>query len=496
MNIIKNKKIIYIIVALIFSAIFLLIFSPETSPIRNSCFGDSANYRFEGILTRKGMTPYVDFFEHKGPFIFVIQALGCLFTYDRIGIYIVEVLFFAVSLCGGYKICRLYFNERQSLVMVFAITLANEVFRSSNLTEEYSMPFLMWSTYFITKYFKSNENGNVDYNVKYAFFNGVSVMACIMIRMTNALPICLLILAGAMDLITKKKWKNIFDCIVSFTLGMLVVLVPFIIWFASKDALYDMFYGTIIHNIKYSINANDILMNSGLEYIILFNIEFIITLIACIYAIKKNNKKKFKIIISIICIIGFVFQLSLRAYLHYEYIWLPIYVIGYCILAEGFLENRSVAFSIEKIIVESVEIICIGVLLTCFGSMMIREVKTDTQSVIDIENDARQINSMIPKESKNKVLAYNVNSQFYITTNIIPCYKYWIWQDWMCSVNDNMQEEFKEYIESGRAEYIVENGENNIYNENDGTDNKLDYIIDGMYEEIGRNDSFVLMKKK
>ena len=57
-------------------------------------------------------------------------------------------------------------------------------------------------------------------------------------------------------------------------------------------------------------------------------------------------------------------------------------------------------------------------------------------------------------------------------------------------------EEFKEYIESGQAKYIVENGENNIYNENDGTDNDLDYIIDEKYEEIGRNDSFVLMKRK
>ena len=54
----------------------------------------------------------------------------------------------------------------------------------------------------------------------------------------------------------------------------------------------------------------------------------------------------------------------------------------------------------------------------------------------------------------------------------------------MCSVNDEMQEEFKEYIESGQAEYIVENGENNIYNENDGTDNDLDYIIDEKYEEM------------
>ena len=43
---------------------------------------------------------------------------------------------------------------------------------------------------------------------------------------------------------------------------------------------------------------------------------------------------------------------------------------------------------------------------------------------------------------------------------------------------------------TGTAEFY------NIYNENDGTDNDLDYIIDEKYEEIGRNDSFVLMKRK
>ena len=115
---------------------------------------------------------------------------------------------------------------------------------------------------------------------------------------------------------------------------------------------------------------------------------------------------------------------------------------------------------------------------------------------LTIEKDAKEITKLIPEKSRNSVLAYNVKSEYYIVTDIVPCYKYFMLQDWMCSVNDEMQEEFKEYIESGQAKYIVENGENNIYNENDGTDNDLDYIIDEKYEEIGRNDSFVLMKRK
>lgn len=496
MNIIKNKKIIYIIVAIIFSAIFLLIFSSETSPIRNSCFGDSANYKLEGILTRKGRTPYVDFFEHKGPLIFVIQALGCLVTYNRIGIYIVEVIFFTVSLCGGYKICRLYFNEKQSILMILIITFVNEIFRASNLTEEYSMPFLIWSTYFITKYFVE-EKKNCDYNIKYAFFNGISVMACILIRMTNALPICLLIFAGLVDLVIKKKWKNIFNCIISFLLGMLLMLVPFVVWFASKGALYDMFYGTIIHNIKYTTNVTETLINCNIECIYVFCIEFIIAIIGCIYSFVVNiEKRKYTVIVLISSVVGMICELGLRPYSHYIYIWLPIFVLGDCIFINALINDKENKLKIVKILIKSINIINVLILIAFLIPVAKRKVIINTQPIIDMENDARQINSMIPKESKKKVLAYNVNSQFYITTNIIPFYKYFILQDWMCSVNDEMQEEFKEYIESGQAEYIVENGENNIYNENDGTDNDLDYIIDEKYEEIGRNDSFVLMKRK
>ena len=108
----------------------------------------------------------------------------------------------------------------------------------------------------------------------------------------------------------------------------------------------------------------------------------------------------------------------------------------------------------------------------------------DVNKLTGIEKDAKEITKLIPEKSRNSVLAYNVKSEYYIVTDIVPCYKYFMLQDWMCSVNDEMQEEFKEYIESGQAEYIVENGENNIYNENDGTDNDLDYIIDEKYEEM------------
>ena len=247
---IVNRIIVFSFVAFV----FLLLFSYDTSPLYKWCHSDTANYMLEGILVEKGLVPYIDFFEHKGPLMFVIQWMGAMLTGNKIGFLLIEIPFLTVTLYGSYKIIDLFYNDqRKSIIITIIALLLNRIYFAGNMTEDYCIPFLVWSMYFVVKYFKCDIDNDIEHNVKYAFFYGITFMVCVLIRMTNFLPISVMIITGTVLLAVNKKWSNILKNIVAFIIGAVLVLVPFVIYYIKKNAIYEMFYGTIIHNIKYTL---------------------------------------------------------------------------------------------------------------------------------------------------------------------------------------------------------------------------------------------------
>lgn len=109
-------------------------------------------------------------------------------------------------------------------------------------------------------------------------------------RLTNAFPVCCLVLVGMITLIRKKKYANLFRNGVAFIVGIVIVALPYIIYFVAKDALYDMVYATFIFNFKYGndlVPAGDIIEKiKQLAYMLIP----VTTLVISIYGIiKKKN---------------------------------------------------------------------------------------------------------------------------------------------------------------------------------------------------------------
>ena len=66
-------------------------FASNSSPLTPNFVGsDSAFFRLVGQGMTKGMLPYRDFFDMKGPYLFLIEYLAQLVSYGRLGIFIIE----------------------------------------------------------------------------------------------------------------------------------------------------------------------------------------------------------------------------------------------------------------------------------------------------------------------------------------------------------------------------------------------------------------------
>lgn len=463
-----KKNIIYLI--FIFcgvSTFFLMIFSLGTSFLYSHKYigKDSDIFLAMGKFAKDGLIPYKEFFDHKGPFIIFVEWLGYLLGNGKPGVFILQVLFLTVTLLGTYKIFRLYYHEKTSLILTISSLLVLQIyFDRGNLTEEYVLPFLMWSTYFAVKFFKGGEK---NHPYPYAFLYGMTFIVGAMTRLTNSLPIVLLICIGLVELIKNKQWINILKNGVSFLLGAMVVLVPILIYFIKVDALEEMVYATFIYNFKHGFERTALNRNEVINMVVM-GIPLLTALVSGIMNVlsvrsensENSEKRKESPVVGIMVLIlngtAILFLIISRPYPHYLMIWIPVIVTGIGFIKDWISKRKRFCFIGIAL--------CILVSLGKIGTSGIEIYKTlRSNAIYTFENESKMIVAQIPLEERDKVIVVNINAYFYLITDVTPCYKNFILQGLHTVIDDRERAEFVKDLESLEAKYIVTGTKEGIY---------------------------------
>ena len=114
----KNLGIISILI--IIATLFVTVFSHTTSPIYpciNPNYTDSPAFQIIGKYWSEGVIPYKDLWDMKGPYIFLMNAIGYGLTGTRTGVYLLQIAFMTITLSGIFRMYRLYYSLRCSFVM-------------------------------------------------------------------------------------------------------------------------------------------------------------------------------------------------------------------------------------------------------------------------------------------------------------------------------------------------------------------------------------------
>ena len=147
----KMKIIISYVYILLCSSIMALF--AQSNPFQTSFMGDSAVFVYVAKVILSGGMPYRDTFDHKGPLIYLFDALGLLID-NRVGIWIVEFTVIFITFLFAYKIAR--FLKCSQLLSCVVITIGFFVllyyFQGGNLTEEYASVFITVSLYYFLKF--------------------------------------------------------------------------------------------------------------------------------------------------------------------------------------------------------------------------------------------------------------------------------------------------------------------------------------------------------
>lgn len=247
------------IVALVcVSALFVILFSYSTSPLYPNYYGwdyggDSAQFLTVGKAWAEGLVPYRDIFDHKGPIIFFVDMLGFSLFGSKSGIAIFQIISLAFFSYAIYKISTLW--RTVPLYGIFSVLLSLSflkiVYLNGNTVEEYCLPFIGFSIYYIVSYL-SNDSVNTDHPARYAFLYGVTFSVGLMTRITNVTMVCLGVLVITCILIYKRNFLNLLQNAIAFIVGFLVIFLPFYLYFSLQGATTDFWFSVLLFNMEYN----------------------------------------------------------------------------------------------------------------------------------------------------------------------------------------------------------------------------------------------------
>ena len=426
------------------SFLFLWLFSYTTSPLFPYSYGwDSAFFQLVGAGMTKGYLPYRDFYDMKGPWLFLIEYAGQRLIYGRMGVFLLQgvSLWLTLSLCR--KISERYFDVkgiwRQMLTsipffLIFAVTM-----EGGNLTEEWSLPFLFFSLYLSLPYLLEERK---EHSPLHAFAYGCCFGILALIRITNTVLICAVMLIMFISLSAARRWKDLIINFAAFLLGIAAAFVPPLLYFGIFGEIKDMLYCTFIFGFQYGTEG----FGWGTGAI------FLLTLIMPVFIFVVCGVKNIRVwILLVLYVVGTCVALGMGNITLHDYtLILPGVMLGIWQLAGTLQENRQWRGRLLACLALSV---CLAYPCYKFAGGC-REIVRQASDRSDYDY-AKDVAELIPPEDYESVWGYGIPLRWYVIADIMPYNKYCGWQDHYIELSEKVRSEIMDMLRNEPPRWIV-----------------------------------------
>lgn len=467
-----NRKILFCLLFAVCALVYVLLFSRSTSPLFwiSELRFDQTTYQVMGFNWLEGRIPYRDLFDLKGPMIFATNAAGYWLTGNRYGITVIQVILIFFSFVYCYKLLHIEFNWQLSLAGTIATFMClNTAYDEGDNVEELVLPFLFAAYYYGYSWLKEYEkNGKTRFNwagpVSFGLVLGVSAMS----RLTNAIGVCTLAAITGLLMANKKQYKDIGKCAVIFFVTAIVVCLPFITYYLLKGALSDFIYCTWTVASRYA-SFFHVRQHIDMYHIAAFSPTILLTIVAALSAMQKNNKKRVVsiafLLVGLVSLIWFAY--GIRS-VKYAAIGLPFTAVALnlcsCMIKSG--KKKTIIASAVTAIT-----IAIGTWYTAldaYSALLANKLVTPKHKLLcqnKKTNEILQIADVIPQDKRKGIICLDMGDEtyLYVLLKARPPYKYFSVVSGISSFDNTfLTEELEEY-RSGNAEYIVTKNNNSEF---------------------------------
>lgn len=483
---VKKKVMIRLFLWIFLSFLFLFLFSYSTSPFYSIIWGhDSAVFQIIGKGWKNGLIPYRDSFDHKGPLLFALNAIGYLIG-GKMGLFLLQGLFMLAFLEMSFRTFKLFLKESMaSIIPVVMLMILCRTFDEGNMTEEWSLPFLAISFYCLINWLKKYQDGIKSHPPFYAFIYGICFACILFLRVTNAIGVCCCIFIVTVFLVKNHYWKNLLQNIATILCGVLLIVIPFCLYFYAKGCLYDMWYATILFNLSYGMgNLWDIKMKISLILWALAALSIIYW-----YYFRKEPASYMGILSAVLT--GLLLYHS-RGYEHYYMIlctYLPLYVY----MVKGLWEKKEKFWTVIFVLGIAGQVGVTGLFLP---QKLNRRQRMYENEKLNASFDG--IMEQIGSEERDSIIFYNMEAQAYLYADIQPVLKYFTHQDFHASISEKTREDVLKQFTDAPPKWIVVEIDTEerpmIENEEIQLFLQENYTMEGQEENSNRNERYGIYK--
>lgn len=440
-------------ISLFVAFVFILIFSTSTTILGTSISLDSAIFQVIGKYWAKGVVPYIGLWDSKGPIIFFINAIGYFLTNSSVGVFIIQVLSLSVTIYFIFSFFRTIYPIKTSWILsLIAIACLSNCYETGNSVEEYILPILVPSFLYMYKWTdEAFVKNKYTHSILFAFLYGLILAFSLLTRLTNAIGICVGTFIIILTLLFTRNWKNLLLCALGFIGGFCVLVLPFSFYFFLNDALYDMWYGSVLYNIEYAgssgTSGHDSLY-ALISHILAYSSNFFLILVS-IFVIWFNKERRtvgcFWLCVS--CMTYLYFSFTYR-YSHYSIITLPYLCIG-------IIEMKQVLESFKDAVIKKTGFFSLNSFFIILFLGSFYQIYQVINTEKDDLSDYKSLLAEIPESELESFVGYNTEAYFYLKLDVKPCYRFFCIQDWASSNGISLLSLLKETYENGDVKWIL-----------------------------------------
>ncbi len=262
----------------IISFLFMYSFSLWISPRYKNWYGcDASFFTLVGRGMLKGMVPYTDFYDLKGPYFFFIQALGQLIRKGHTGLFILEILSLFASLILIYNIGTMYISKKKTLgVIVFFLLAYISMLWGGNCLEEFCLPLNLLVIWLNLKCFTFDGHNNGLYLT--SFITGICFTLMTFSKITAGSPLIGLVAGVFILLLIHKEFRQLGYYILYLTMGAMIAFLPLLIYYGYHNSILKMLYCTFIfgfnrsRDLSHAVSADLEVKLSGVSFSIVFTL--------------------------------------------------------------------------------------------------------------------------------------------------------------------------------------------------------------------------------
>lgn len=456
----NKKKILYCI---LISITFLLICTKSSPLYRINDWYDAQCFFTVGKSMINGKIPYLNLFEQKGPLLFLLYGIASLISNNSfIGVFILEVISYAIFLYYVSKIIEIYLDKKYSYILIPIIVLLmlpTRCFTHGGSCEEFCFPILAILIYKYIKYLKNKDISNKDTII-------VGILSGILLWMKYTLlgfsmGFCITVLIKSL---IDKNYKNLISKVGYFTLGITITTIPWLIYFGlHKNGIKSLIDVYFLFNINSYANNYTLLQklincfNTIKGVIFRYYQYLILIIIPMVLSIKtktffKETKNNIYLLISTILLLITIF-IGGTNFRYYSLPIQPFMIFGLIFIATIIKDKR-----INNIILNNTKYIVPIIIIVCLFISYYRS--PNTKYISKNKSYYAQYTFLDSIKPNSSILNYGfLDGGFYFTTKTYPNQYYFQRNNIIYELFPNNTDEQKRYIKEKQIDYVIINND-------------------------------------